>query len=275
MSFDPSPDAILAKASPSLLSRRALLVDDVVCNLEWMSELLISLGFDSTFALNIAEAKIELSHRSFDVVFLDCELPDGFGYSLAAEIREMGLERTPSVIGMTSSDDGEVMLRYFSAGAEGFIRKPINFDLICDSLRRCELLDTNRIYDEPVRPKLDFNNIHFMAKGDSDRFQLYLQKIDLQLETEVTALVSACKKGEPEAARTIVHRLLSLTPLLESREFTSVLQSCQRVARWHDLHLLRKLGQAIELEYCLVKASLQDEFDRQQQARSPSLRKSA
>ena len=75
-----------------------------------MSELLLGFGFDSTFALNIAEAKKGLANLSFDVVFLDCELPDGFGYSLAAEIREMGLKQTPSIIGMTSSDDDDIIL---------------------------------------------------------------------------------------------------------------------------------------------------------------------
>jgi len=275
MNVDHCTKEILAPGSSPVIQRRALIVDDIVYNLEWMSELLLTVGFDSTFASSIAEARKALAHVSFDVVFLDCELPDGFGYSLAAEIHEMELEQIPAVIGMTSSDDGEMMLRYFSAGAEGFIRKPINFDLVCESLRRCKLLDSDRTYDKPVRPKLSFNNIHFMAHGDSDRFQSYLRKITLQLESEVTALVSACRKGEPDAARTIIHRLLSLTPLLESREFTTVLQSCQRVARWHDLQLLRNLGQAVEWEYCLVKTSLQDELDHHQQGRSPSLRKIA
>jgi CheY-like chemotaxis protein len=271
----PSTALVVAQPPFAAVARRALLVDDVVCNLEWISELLLSFGFDSTVAMSIAEAKKALTHLVFEVVFLDCELPDGFGYSLAAEIREMGLAQTPSIIGMTSSDDNEMMLRYFSAGAQAFIRKPVSFDLVCDSLRRCELLDINRIYDEPVRPKLSFNNIRFMARGDGDRFQAYLQKIAKQLETEVTSLVGACKNDEPDAARVIVHRLLSLTPLLESREFTNVLQSCQRVARWHNLHLLRKLGQAVELEYCLVKTSLQDELDQHQRSQNPSLRKSA
>jgi len=275
MTFARSAHAVVASSPHPAVARRALLVDDVACNLEWMSELLLTFGFGSTFALSIAEAKKALSRQSFDVVFLDCELPDGFGYALAAEIREMGLGQTPAIIGMTSNDDNELMLRYFSAGAEGFIRKPVNFNQVCDSLRRCELLDTNRIYDEPVRAKLGFNNIHFMARGDGDRFQAYLLQIAKQLEVEAPALVSACSRGEPDAARAIVHRLLSLTPLLESREFTSVLQSCQRVARWHDLHLLRKLGQAVEWEYCSVKTSLQDELDLLQRSRSPSLRKSA
>jgi CheY-like chemotaxis protein len=275
MNIDHCTKELLAPASSAVIQRRALLVDDIAYNLEWMSELLLTLGFDSTFAMSLAEAKKALSHVSFDVVFLDCELPDGFGYSLAAEIHEMELAQTPTIIGMTSSDDGEMMLRYFSAGAEGFIRKPISFDLVCESLRRCKLLDSDRTYDKPVRPKLGFNNIHFMAHGDSDRFRSYLEKIAMQLESEVTALVSACRKGEPDAARTIIHRLLSLTPLLESREFTTVLQSCQRVARWHDLQLLRNLGQAVEWEYCLVKTSLQDELDLYQQGRIPSLRKIA
>ena len=275
MIFDPTVEASTPLITTPTMPRRALLVDDIVYNLEWMSEMLHTLGFDSTFALNIAEAKKALSHLSFDVVFLDCELPDGFGYSLAEEIREMGLEQTPAIIGMTSSDNNEVMLHYFSAGAEGFIRKPINFDLVCESLRKCKLLAPDKVCEKPVRPKLNFNNIHFMARGDGDRVRSYLMRIEEQLETEVIALVNACSKGDPTTARAIIHRLLSLTPLLESREFTSVLQSCQRVARWHDLHLLRELGQAIEGEYCLVKTSLQDELALHQRAQNPWLCRSA
>ena len=274
MSFIHPTEAPLPQTNNPPLKRRALLVDDVVYNLEWISEMLRTLGFDSTFALNIAEAKKTLSHMSFDVVFLDCELPDGFGYAFASEIREMGMEQTPAIIGMTSSDDSEVMLRYFSAGAEGFIRKPISFDLICESLRKCKLIDAEAVCEKPVRQKLDFNNIHLMAHGDSDRFKSYLERIYVQLEIEVPALVTACKKGEPTVARAVIHRLLSLTPLLESQEFTGVLQSCQRVARWHDIRLLQELGQAVEWEYCLVKSSLQDELALRRQTHYPWLCKS-
>ena len=275
MSFNHPTEAPLPQTNNPPLKRRALLVDDVVYNLEWTSEMLRTLGFDSTFALNIAETKKALSHMSFDVVFLDCELPDGFGYSLAADIREMGLNQTPAIIGMTSSDESEVMLRFFSAGAEGFIRKPISFDLICDSLRKCKLIDTDTVCEKPTRQKLDFNNINLMARGDSDRFRGYLERIYAQLEIEMPALIFACKKGEPTIARAIIHRLLSLTPLLESQEFTGVLQSCQRVARWHDIRLLQELGHAVEWEYCLVKSSLQDELALHQQTHSPWLCKRA
>ena len=56
-------DISLPLTSPS--PKRALLVDDVVYNLEWMAEMLHPLGFDSTFALNIAEARRALEHQSF------------------------------------------------------------------------------------------------------------------------------------------------------------------------------------------------------------------
>ena len=188
----------LAPRSPASLSsattlRRALLVDDVTYNLDWMSAMLLPLGVESIVALNIAEAKHALSHLSFDVVFLDCELPDGFGYSLAAEIQGMKLEQKPAIIGMTSSDDSELMLRFFSSGAEGFIRKPINFERVCDCLVKCKLLDTGKICNQPVRPKLNFRNIHFISHGNDDQFKSYLRKISSQLESEVTPLVGACR----------------------------------------------------------------------------------
>src|ERR1035437_130637 len=258
MEVDQSATANISPKKPPVLPRGALLVDDAISNLRWLAEILLPLGFDSTSAFNISQAKKALSHLTFDVVFLDCELPDGFGYSLAAEIRQMKLTRMPAIIGMTASDDSNLMLRYISAGADGFMRKPINIDLVCDSLRRCDLLYPNASPNLPERQKMSFQNIHCMAGDDSDRFQFYLKQIDQQLETEVAVLTSACKEGEPNATRTIVHRLLSLTPLLESREFTELLQSCQRAARSHDLGLLLQLGQAVETEYGLVRAAVQD-----------------
>jgi DNA-binding response OmpR family regulator len=275
MEVDQSATANIPPKKPPVLPRHALLVDDALHNLRWLAEILVPLGFDSTSAFNISQAKKALSHLTFDVVFLDCDLPDGFGYSLAAEIRQMKLARMPVIIGMSASDDSDLMLRYISAGADGFMRKPINIDLVRESLRRCDLLAPDVSSNKAERQKMNFQNIHCMAGDDSDRFQFYLKQIDQQLETEVAALTSACKEGEPDATRRIVHRLLSLTPLLESPEFTDLLQSCQRAARSHDLGLLLQLGQAVETEYYLVRAAVQDALEPPPSAQNSSLRKSA
>ncbi len=275
MDLDQTGHRSFAAVGPGDCRRQALLVDDVAYNLKLLAEMLLALGFESTFATSIAEAKKALQYLSFDVAFLDCELPDGFGYELAVEIPSMSLVRFPTMIGMTASDDGGMVLRCFSAGMAAFLCKPLSFDQVCASLRKCELLAAGAYFEPPVRSKLNFKNIHFMAKGDHRRYKSYLEQVEAELAVEATALIGACRQSDPEAVRAIIHRLLSLTPLLESKEFTSVLQSCQRVARWHDLSLLQKLASAVELEYCLVRTSLQAELDRCQPAEIPWLRRSA
>ena len=275
MEVDQPATANMAAECPRARQRHALLVDDALQNLRWLAEILLPLGFDSTSAFNISQAKKALSHLSFDVVFVDCDLPDGFGYSLAAEIRQMKLVRMPAIIGMTASDDSELMLRYISAGAEGFLQKPINIDLVRDSLRRCDLLNPDISSSLPERQKMRFQNINVMAAGDADRFQFYLRQIDQQLEIEVAALVNACKEGEPNVTRTIVHRMLSLTPLVESPEFTDLLQSCQRAARRQDLSLLHKLGESVATEYGVVRRALQDARGAHPPSQGTTLRKSA
>jgi DNA-binding response OmpR family regulator len=275
MEVDQPATTKITAQCPRARQRHALLVDDALQNLRWLAEILLPLGFDSTSAFNISQAKKALSHFSFEVVFLDCDLPDGFGYSLAAEIRQMKLARMPAIIGMTASDDSDLMLRFISAGAEGFMQKPINIDLVRDSLRRCDLLNPDVSSKLPERQKMSFQNIHVMAAGDSDRFQFYLRQIDQQLEIEVAALVSACKEGEPNVTRTIVHRMLSLTPLVESPEFTDLLQSCQRAARRQDLSLLHKLGEAVATEYGVVRRALQDARGSHPSSQGTTLRKTA
>jgi DNA-binding response OmpR family regulator len=275
MEVDPSATTKLTTQCRRARPRHALLVDDALQNLRWLAEILLPLGFDSTSAFNISQAKKALSHFSFEVVFLDCDLPDGFGYSLAAEIRQMKLAQMPAIIGMTASDDSDLMLRYISAGAEGFMQKPIAIDMVRDSLRRCDLLNLDVSSKLPERQKMSFHNIHVMAAGDVDRFQFYLKQIDQELETEVAALAGACREGEPTLARTIVHRMLSLTPLVESPEFTDLLQSCQRAARRQELSLLQKLGQAVATEYVAVRRALRDARGARPPTRDATLRKSA
>jgi len=255
--------------------KHALLVDDVTCNLEILAEFLRPLGFEATYATDIAEARKALAYAPFDVVFLDCELPDGFGDSFAAEISGIMLENSPVIISMTASDDREMEQRCYTAGAKAFIHKPITFELVCESLRKCKLLDIYKQYQQSPQTESKFKNIHFMAQGDGERLVYYLKRLAAELETELIALIRTCRLGEPDAARTIVHRILSLTPLIESRQFTSVIQACQRVARLHDIPMLQKIGKAIEWEYRPVKISLQNEIARNQSEHPPLLCRSA
>lgn len=273
--FNHLPDGSHPALSPTAsISRRALLVDEVEYHLALLEEMLRPLGFDATYAGNLMEARTALEHVAFDVIFLDSKLPDGFGGRFVSGLPNLGLEHTPPVVAMTATDDPNVMLRFFSAGAEGFAQKPLTFESVRENLCRCGLLDPSVNYDPPIRSEVDFTNIHFMSKGDLSRALNYLVHLDRQLEIEIGAVIDASLHCDDDLARKTLNRLLSLTPFAEAPLFTSVVESCQAVAQCKNYALLRSLVPSLVAEHKLIKTALQDEIHRCQPAETPSRHKS-
>ena len=79
-------------------------------------------GFECDLAASLAEARMLMGRRHYDILFLDMNLPDGFGLSLMEE------ERTdaPLTIVMTGRSDIQTAIRAIRDGAIDFITKPFS-----------------------------------------------------------------------------------------------------------------------------------------------------
>lgn len=275
MYYDYSEDSQLSFSVPTSVIHRALLVDEIEYHLVLLGDMLRSLGFDVSYATNLFEAKRALAVAPFDVIFIDSELPDGFGGRLVAELPEMRLASTPPVIAMTATDDPGMMLRFFSSGADGYTKKPLKFESICENLCRCGLLSPSIDYEPPARPAVDFQNIYFMSKDDNSRVLYYLNYLDRQFKIEIGAVMHASLHSDADLARQALNRLLSLTPFAETPLFTCVVESCQTVARCQNFALLRSMVPPLVIEHNMVKTAIQAEILRCQSIQSPSPHKNA
>lgn len=105
-----------------------LVVEDLLANQAVLRAQLSSLYCDTVMAGDGATALDYFSQREYDLVLMDCDLPDVDGYSLAAEWRrqEAGLEqaRCP-IIAISASTGQEHAERCFEAGMDGILSKPI------------------------------------------------------------------------------------------------------------------------------------------------------
>ena len=109
-----------------LLKARAettvLVVDDSVDNLFLMKALLSEHGI---FAVTVNSGKEALSFLrggSFNLVFLDCSMPDITGYAVAMEARSWS--RSPFIVAFTSDNSAENRQRCADCGMNGFLEKP-------------------------------------------------------------------------------------------------------------------------------------------------------
>src|SRR6202035_1264420 len=101
----------------------ALAVDDDPNFLSALAELIEGQGFTTNTALNLRDARVQLSHRSPDVALVDLYLPDGSGIDL---LKDLDGGAATEVVLMTGHADVESAVQALRLGASDYLTKPLD-----------------------------------------------------------------------------------------------------------------------------------------------------
>ena len=103
-----------------------LVVDDNEINRIVAGRLLTSLGCRAHFAHDGESALIALRSRRFDLILMDCHMPDPNGFAVTRIIRnELGPNQQTTIMAVTASAFSEDRTLCLSAGMDAYIAKPI------------------------------------------------------------------------------------------------------------------------------------------------------
>jgi CheY-like chemotaxis protein len=113
----------------SAIASSILIVEDNPINQMLAQRLVERFGHKAALAENGLEALTALAREKFDLVLMDCQMPEMDGFQATEEIRsrEAGGVRIP-IIGLTANATDEVREHCLKAGMNDFITKPISFD---------------------------------------------------------------------------------------------------------------------------------------------------
>jgi len=109
--------------------RKVLVADDDRGTLTMMQAALESTGFAVTLVSNGNDAIAAFQHETFDMVFLDVDMPVCNGLTVCKHIRRAVGVLLPIVM-VTGTDDVTAVEAAYQAGATDFISKPVNWALI-------------------------------------------------------------------------------------------------------------------------------------------------
>jgi len=112
---------------PEFSGHRVLAVDDTAVNREVLNEALTSFGVAADFAESGEEAIEKVGGREFDIIFMDCSMPDMDGFAATEAIRtlEQAEGRNPAtVIALTAHVGGVAAMRWQEAGMDAYVAKP-------------------------------------------------------------------------------------------------------------------------------------------------------
>jgi signal transduction histidine kinase/CheY-like chemotaxis protein len=105
-----------------------LLVEDNLVNQKVAERKLANLGLEVDIANNGIEALAAIEGKKYDLIFMDCQMPELDGYEATAKIRvmERGRGKRLPVVAMTAHISNKERQKCFEAGMDDFLTKPIN-----------------------------------------------------------------------------------------------------------------------------------------------------
>jgi PAS domain S-box-containing protein len=115
--------------TPAGSPARVLVAEDNAINQKVARRMLERLGIRADVAANGREAVQMTADLSYDVVFMDCQMPDMNGYEASREIRRrQGPNQRVAIIALTADASVGCRAQCLDAGMDDVIRKPVKLD---------------------------------------------------------------------------------------------------------------------------------------------------
>ncbi|MBC8329904.1 MAG: response regulator [Planctomycetes bacterium] len=137
------PDQATEASSSNYLGLRVLLVEDNLVNQKVGTKLLAKMGCEVSVAENGRKGLERLHEGGFDLVLMDCQMPEMDGYQATRELRrrEAGREHLP-VVAMTAHAMRGDREKCLEAGMDDYVTKPVQVDELRAAIDRVRRLRT-------------------------------------------------------------------------------------------------------------------------------------
>jgi PAS domain S-box-containing protein len=251
---------------------RILLAEDNVTNQTVAVAMLEKLGYHVEVVANGLEAVRALEHFPYDIVLMDCHMPemDGFAATKAIRASSSVLNRKIPVIAMTASflqGDREAC---FAAGMDGYISKPVRPTDLAAVLDRwlAPILDGEQLPAREIQPVVPpdpiqgflhevdtpmgtvlplpmdghcgpdaFREYEFLDRigGDRELARLVISVFLDDMPAKVTELVAVIESGDPDRIVHSAHAIKGAAANLSLIDLAAIAKRIESLARAGDL----------------------------------------
>ena len=228
-------------AAPALVERvleplrpgiRVLLAEDNTVNQEIAFRQLKKLGAEPEMVDNGRAAVEALARGRYDVVLMDCQMPEMDGYTATAEIRRREAEtgRHTPIVALTASamaGDREECVR---AGMDDYLSKPVKLEQLRDVLARWAGPAAEATDDAVDTSALDELRSYEVA-GETGMLEGLIAKFLDSARDECAAAHAALSRSDPETLRRLFHGLKARSALFGARRFSALSARIEQLAK--------------------------------------------
>lgn len=144
-------DANMAKRKPLSI----LLVEDNTVNQVIAMNLFKKMGYLPDLAKNGLEAIKAVDNKTYDVIFMDMQMPIMDGVEATEKLVEKWGVNKPRIIAMTANVLSQDKQRCFDAGMDDFVAKPIDVEQVVSALEKCpSTVESTPVITSAIRPAI-------------------------------------------------------------------------------------------------------------------------
>jgi len=226
----------------ALLHVRVLLVEDNAVNQQVATAMLEQLGARVDVAADGKEALEQVALLPYDLIFMDCEMPEMDGYAATAEIRrrEDGGRRIPIVAMTAHAMEGD-REQCLAAGMDDYITKPVSPAAIGAVVRRWVRTSGARNAAAPAETQpaaLDAARIAqlraTLGRGDGAQFRRLVETFLGDTGVRLGELRQCLNRKDAAMVRRLAHTLRGSCLSLGALRMTEVASALERVSAQGD-----------------------------------------
>ncbi len=268
------PIQISKKEPIAFLGSRILVVEDNRASQQVAIGMLERLGCSMDIAGNGREALERLIHRSYDLILMDCHMPEMNGFEATRQIRALQGEFVNlPIIAMTANAQQGDSDQCLAAGMNDYLAKPFKLNALKEKLQlwlgREQSQSTMPVALTPVdnQQVLDGQMLRQLREEIGNAFvkmvAVFLEDAPVQLEaiTQAIAVADAVSLGE------LAHSLKGAARNLGANQFAAIAKQLENLGRRGSIQGAEELSLALCSEYEQVKSALLKEIDPKREGR--------
>lgn len=256
----PAPAAKPApKLQPAKRNAKILVAEDNEVNQQVVSEILAAAGFGCQLVSNGRWAFDEVERHVYDLVLMDCQMPEMDGFETTRAIRrketDQGEGKHLPIIALTANAVQGDRERCLAAGMDAYVTKPIHPATLIGAIESLlaqldptneaaattdsaepaeQATETEATTDElaaPGLPTIDLKPLRARCLNDDSFLQRVLGKALTRIPADVLSIVTAAERVDYEALARSAHALAGMSANLEAQQLLLAARRLEEVAR--------------------------------------------
>ena len=274
-----TPMQPLVPAPPVLTGRwRVLVAEDNPVNQRVACHQLERLGLKADVVDNGRAVLGALQRQRYDLILMDCQMPELDGYAATAEIRRNeGSDRHTWIVAMTAHAMGGDREKCLAAGMDDYLAKPVTTQALREALQRFE----QRAAAPPMEsagsqarahphqptgndPPVNLTVLRDAADGDPVFMRDLAELFVVQTREQLNLLHAAVVEGLISRVQSIAHRCKGGSSACGATKLASLFHDLERLGRGQNLAPAQPVVAEIEHEFARVQTFLSAQLLAQQ-----------